>query len=159
MYNRILVPYDSSRASELALDHAARLAKALGGAQVVMLHVVPEIPMPKSVNPSVRLPSQSELDDLYAAQKMVSAYEVVKKTAALELEMKKQEYLRLGANIRYEVLVGHVVDSIVEFARKEQVDLIVISNVGSGKGANPGIMGSVSRSVAERAACPVMIVR
>jgi nucleotide-binding universal stress UspA family protein len=159
VYNNILVPYDSSRASDLALDHAARLSKALGGAQVVMLHVVPEIPVARSLNPALRLPDQSELEELYMAQKMVSAYEVVKKAAALELEMKKQEYLRSGVKIRYEVLVGHVVDTIVEFARKERVDLIVISNVGSGKGANPGIMGSVSRSVAERALCPVMIVR
>lgn len=159
MYNNILVSYDSSRASDLALDHAARLSKALGGAQVVMLHVVHEIPVARSLNHALRLPAQSELEELYMTQKMVAAYEVVKKAAALELEMKKQEYVRSGAKIRYEVLVGHVVDTIVEFARKEHIDLIVISNVGSGKGANPGIMGSVSRSVAERASCPVMIVR
>lgn len=42
MYSRLLVPLDGSTTAELALDHAASLAR-LSGATVVLLHVIEEL--------------------------------------------------------------------------------------------------------------------
>jgi nucleotide-binding universal stress UspA family protein len=55
-------------------------------------------------------------------------------------------------------LSGNISDTIIEFARKEKVDLIVIGNVGRAGVSKIRTLGSVSRSVGERAPCPVMII-
>lgn len=53
VYNKILVPYDSSKPSEIALDHAIKIAKmsSISSAadtivNIILLHVVKEIPSP-----------------------------------------------------------------------------------------------------------------
>ena len=52
-YHKILVPYDSSKPSEIALDHAIKIAKmsSISSAadttvNIILLHVVKEIPSP-----------------------------------------------------------------------------------------------------------------
>jgi nucleotide-binding universal stress UspA family protein len=51
-YNRILVPYDSSRLSDIPLDHAIEIAKmsALSSpdniANIILFYVTPEINIP-----------------------------------------------------------------------------------------------------------------
>jgi nucleotide-binding universal stress UspA family protein len=51
VYNKILVPYDSSKPSEIALEHAITIAKmsviyANTRINVIVLYVVQEIPVP-----------------------------------------------------------------------------------------------------------------
>jgi len=90
---------------------------------------------------------------------MTGIYELLTKTAKLELEQKKKEFSSQGITIRTEVLQGHVVNEIIDYSKREGIDLVVISNTNSklSTGSNP--MGSVSRSVCERSTCPVLIVR
>lgn len=47
MYKKILVPYDMSMLSDKALEHAVRLSMVINNdmAEVILLHVVAEIPM------------------------------------------------------------------------------------------------------------------
>ena len=53
-YDKILVPYDSSKPSETALEHAIQIAKMSGISSsaanttinVILLHVVKDIPVP-----------------------------------------------------------------------------------------------------------------
>jgi nucleotide-binding universal stress UspA family protein len=58
------------------------------------------------------------------------------------------------------VLYGKPADKILEYAQKERIDLIVIDNIGAGSKLSKVILtlGSVSRTVSEKASCPVMIV-
>ena len=62
--------------------------------------------------------------------------------------------------IRTVVLVGRPEDKIVEFANRQNVDLIVMGSRGL-KGISRFIrgLGSVSRNVSEKVKCTVMIVR
>jgi nucleotide-binding universal stress UspA family protein len=60
--------------------------------------------------------------------------------------------------IRTVVLVGRPEDKIVEFANRQNVDLIVMGS-RSLKGMSRLLMGSVSRNVSEKVKCSVMIVR
>jgi nucleotide-binding universal stress UspA family protein len=53
---------------------------------------------------------------------------------------------------------GYPPEKIIEFAKNEQVDLIVIGSVGLSELSKVKALGSVSRSVSERAICPVLIV-
>jgi nucleotide-binding universal stress UspA family protein len=55
-------------------------------------------------------------------------------------------------------MTGQISNAIIEFAAQEKIDLIVIGNVGSSGLSKIKTLGSVSRSVSERAPCPVMII-
>ena len=46
MYQKILVPYDGSKPSYRALDHAVSISKLTGGkTEVILLHVIAEYPV------------------------------------------------------------------------------------------------------------------
>jgi nucleotide-binding universal stress UspA family protein len=64
----------------------------------------------------------------------------------------------MGLEIRTKLLTGHISNTIIDFAAKEKVDLIVIGNVGRSGISKIKTLGSVSRSVSEKAPCPVMII-
>ena len=61
-------------------------------------------------------------------------------------------------NVGVEILYGSPVEKIIEFAKKEKVDVIVMGNIGLSGFSKLKVLGSVARSVSERAEVPVMIV-
>ena len=56
------------------------------------------------------------------------------------------------------VMRGQAADAIVDLARREAVDLIVLGSRGLGA-LEGALLGSVSEAVADRAPCPVLIAR
>ena len=63
--------------------------------------------------------------------------------------------------IRVEVLVSYgnsISDTIIKFANKEKANLIVVGNIGLSGILKLKTLGSVSRSIAEKSSCPVLIV-
>ena len=75
------------------------------------------------------------------------------------LTKKKKQYESQGISIIIKVIVGgSPSDKILELAEDEKVDLIVVGNVGLSGISRVKTLGSVSRSISERAKCPVMIV-
>jgi len=60
--------------------------------------------------------------------------------------------------VKIEILYGSPAEKIIEFAHNENVDVIVIGNVGLSGFSKLKALGSVSRSVSERAEIPVLIV-
>jgi nucleotide-binding universal stress UspA family protein len=50
------------------------------------------------------------------------------------------------------------VDNIIKYAEEEKVDLIVIGNIGLGGISKVKALGSVSRNLAEKTVCPILIV-
>jgi hypothetical protein len=83
------------------------------------------------------------------------------KMRALEmLNRKKDEFKDAGINnVRPQVSIGNPIEKILDLASAEKVDLIVIGSVGLSGISKLKALGSVSRSVSERAKCPVLIVR
>ena len=158
MYHKILVPYEVSPASERSLEHGVLLAKSVK-ASLVILHVIPEMPIPASARPSEISFQNPDIEQVHIAEKMVGIYEMLTKTAKVELDQKKEMLSWQGITIKTEVLQGHVVNKIIDYSQKEGVDLIVISNINSKISTGSNLLGSVSRSICERAVCPVLIVR
>ena len=74
--------------------------------------------------------------------------------------MKKRDKAASDLSIKTAVEHGKPADKILEYASKEGMDLIIIGNVGAGTKLSKIIknIGSVSRTVSEKATCPVMIV-
>ena len=76
-------------------------------------------------------------------------------------ELYKNKYENLGILVQTKVISdakGSVVDNIIKYAEEEKVDLIVIGNIGLGGIDKSKTLGSVSRSLAEKATCPILIV-
>lgn len=162
MFKKILVPYDGSKPSDRAIEYAAALAKSAikGGCQLVLLHVVPEIPAsplfierPMSTSEGRHIPLSEYIERLYV--------EMQKRSKEM-LERKKKEAENIAGTdvaVKTTVLLGDpIAEKIVELARTEKADLIVIGNVGLSGISKLKTLGSVSRAVSERASCPVMIV-
>ncbi|MEO9294302.1 MAG: universal stress protein [Nitrososphaera sp.] len=147
MYQKILVPYDSSSFSEKALEHAIYLA-GLSGADLLLVNatVLPALVYTyhEAANAAIN----------EAAQTLVgSSAEAVKLLSALVEKIKKK-----GISASYRHAVGDPADLIIETAEKEQVDLVVMGSKGLRGVAKIKALGSVTRKVAENASCPVLIV-
>jgi len=157
MYRKILVPYDDSEPSNKALDHAVNIAKRSGQSEVMVLYVIAEYPHYHFIERPARSIKTGEKTTL--SQYLKEVYELIRERANDVLEKKKEEIKKkAGLEIRTKVLTGHISDTIIDFAAKEEVDLIVIGNIGRTGFSKIKMLGSVSRSVSERAQCPVMII-
>lgn len=157
MYKKILVPYDDSEPANRALDHAVNLAKMSGQSEVILLNVIAEYPSYHFIERPARSIKTGEKTTL--SQYLKEVYELMGESANDVLEKKKEEIKKKpGLEIRTKLLTGHISNAIIEFAAQEKIDLIVIGNVGRSGISKIKTLGSVSRSVSERAPCPVMII-
>jgi nucleotide-binding universal stress UspA family protein len=60
--------------------------------------------------------------------------------------------------VRFEILVGHPAERLVEFAEKHHIDLIALGSRGRNR-FQRWVLGSVSQRVTAYAHCPVVVVR
>lgn len=92
--------------------------------------------------------------------------DVLHSGSSVELDMKRRrkllpvEELLRAANVNYRVEILHGVPgpSIVEFANKQNYELLVIGSRGLNS-LQEMVLGSVSHKVVKRAECPVMLVK
>lgn len=154
-FDTILVPYDGSAQSDKALAHATSFAKLVGSKELVLLHVVHEIPVPPMMFQS-RMRSARTGEELSVSEVWKELYQEMKESARKMLDSKKGEIA--GVPVRTKVAVGYPPDRIIEAAEEERADLIVIGSVGLTGFSRLRALGSVSRAVSERARCPVLIV-
>ncbi len=150
----ILVPYDGSKQSDKALTKAVELAELIkkGGTKIEinMLHVVPEIYVPPTLfDRDVNIKSKVTGERLTSQRYLKEYYH----------EMKSKEIEPANIMIRTYVTYGYPSDKILEFSNKHQVNLIVIGSIGLTGFSRIKALGSVARSISERANGPVMIVR
>jgi nucleotide-binding universal stress UspA family protein len=157
MYKKILIPYDNSEPSDKALDHAVNIAQMSGGSELILLYVIADFPTYHFIERPAHSIKTGEKTTVSHYLKEV--YELMEESANDVLDKKKEDIKKTtGLEIGTKLLTGHVSNSIIDFAAKEKVDLIVIGNVGRSGMSKIRSLGSVSRSVSERAPCPVMII-
>lgn len=156
IYSKILVPYDGSKHAEKALNKAVNLAKLIKGSKIIILNVIEEILTPPLVFPTrirhYKTGEDTTLSTYFRDLQTDMRYKMIN-----TLEKIKQKYEN-SVKIRTVVLVGSAKDKIVEYANRQNVDLIVMGSKGL-KGISRLLMGSVSRHVSEKVKCSVMIVR
>jgi nucleotide-binding universal stress UspA family protein len=171
MYNKILVPNDGSKPADNALDHAINLIKSVYNnnknnnkkIQLIILFVIPNLPVPFGFDRPIRSAKTGEIVSLSGYIKEMQ--KAIKTNALQMLSEKKKKYechVSKNAVIKTEVISGNeraIPDIIINFAIKEKIDLIVIGNVGLSGISKVKALGSVSRAIVERTACPVLVVR
>jgi nucleotide-binding universal stress UspA family protein len=145
MFNKILVTIDGSDPSKHALGFGADLTER-DGAELVVLSVVPTLPVFTTDDNELSYYPRL-LDDVERYHEKMLA-ETSRELVRDHKDMKVSTLLRKGNPTR----------NIVEAAREENVDLIVIGNRGTG-GILSWMLGSTSRGVAEACTVPVLIVK
>jgi universal stress protein A len=140
---KILVPTDFSDCSAKALDYALAFAK-LSEAQIILLHVVEPIVYP--------MYSQDVAADLGGFQA-----DLIKASEA-QLEQFSREKAAGCQSLKLKLSEGGAFWEIVETAKKEKVDLIILSTHGR-TGLKHVLMGSTAERVVRHAPCPVLTVR
>jgi len=172
VFHKILVPYDSSAASNKALSNAfviakmseesERIRKHGGVISIILLHVIPEIPVPPSfIGSPLRRLSEKTGERITIREYLKEVYQEMKASAIKMLDQKTREYMINIENIKVQpkVTIGLPADKIMEMATEENADLIVIGTTGLKGVSKIKALGSVARNVSERAKCPVMLVR
>ena len=147
--NKILVPIDGSEYSTKAMQYAIMQAK-LSGAEIIAIHVLGQLP----------LGSTAAMKAYYGNVKMANAFlkaakEEANKWLSKVERMAKQEGVAITTEVLYD---GSVVQSIVDFASKRNIDLIVMATRGRTK-FKKLILGSVASGIITHASCPVLVVK
>jgi len=135
---KILVPVDGSAYSLKAVETACDLAKAKAPATVVLTAVAVQIP---------------ELEEgVYIAEKM---------KAQAEIALAKAKEVARSNGIDAEVFLGtgaSPADEIVQAAKDQQADLIVIGSRGLA-GKTRSFLGSTASQVVTYSPCSVLVVK
>ncbi|GGX84795.1 universal stress protein UspA [Litchfieldella qijiaojingensis] len=146
MFKKILVPVDGSKGALAALKKAVELQK-LTDAELYILCVFKHHSLLEASLSMVR-PKQLDIPD-----------DALKEYATEIAVQAKHEAIELGASkVRAFVKGGRPSNTIVRFARKRDVDLIVIGSQGTNGEKTASILGSVSQRVASMAKCPTLVV-
>ena len=138
----ILVPTDFSDTSAAALDYARALAQAFGST-LHLIHVVP---------------------DPYTRPGTIEAYGPSLDGLLQQWKQQSEDHLRGlladadASRTTRAVLTGHAFVEIVQYAKRQNADLIVMGTHGRGPVAHM-LLGSVAEKVVRKAPCPVLTVR
>jgi len=140
MFEHMLVPLDGSPLAECVLPHTVALARALGS-RVTLLRVL------EPTRVGDRSASMDPLD-----------WHMRVADARTYLEGLKGRLLGIDLPTEFALLEGQAAERVVDFARRQGVDLIVLSSHGQ-SGLSGWNISSVVQKIIMRAYVPTMIVR
>ena len=135
LYKKILLPTDGSKLSDKSEEHALLIAKVTG-AEIIALSVV----------------ENTFFRGLPADDTIMQVQQLLKNESRKNLDKVNELKEKAGydINISLRVAEGHPADVILEIAKEEDVDLIVMGSSGK-TGLDRFIIGSVAEKVVKGA--------
>ena len=161
MIKKILVPYDNSRPSENALNYTIDLVKNMKEQQqqeIILLQVLKTYDESLKSFLSRRVQSPKTGDTITLEQYLKDITVEMKIDAKNMLEDKIKRIESNSFTLRSMVLYGNPAEEILKFSELEEIDLIVMGNVGLTGISKIKTLGSVSRNVLENSKYPVLII-
>ncbi len=143
MYKKILVPVDGSKRAEMILSHVEALALH-HNAKIIFL--------------TVFQPSKQISHDKYELKAFGEQFKQLRQKNEAYLKGLAGEFREKGIMVQTHVTTGRIVKEIMDFADKEDVDLIAMCSHGRG-GLTRLFYGSVAAGLLSRADRPLLIVR
>ncbi len=145
MFKKILLCTDFSENSQWAFHYALDLARTYK-AKIFILHIVPEPAPPEQ---SCAPHSEEKADELKAARKK-----------EIDLQLKTDYIDKMKRFKDYQIVMkeGNPLDEILETAKEQSVDLIVMGTHGR-TGLDHALFGSTSEKVVRMSSCPVLMVK
>lgn len=145
---KILWPTDGSKSALHALEMATELAKTFN-AELHALQVVSQVPTIREPEfASAGIYSRFDVSK-YEQELMDIAKEMLKQTVA--------ERVPKTVTVETHVELGSPADNIVDFARKKDIDLIVMATHGR-KGIAHLMLGSVTEKTIRHSSVPVLTI-
>jgi nucleotide-binding universal stress UspA family protein len=150
MYKKILVPLDGSDLAECALEHVKAIATGCNVPEVILLRIVE--------------PTSSFSTGELAASNAKLATQVEQQVEK-EHQTQAQQYIsnkvnklkREGIAVTSEIISGKAADGILNYAEKNNIDLIIMSTHGR-SGISRWAFGSTADKVSHYSTVPVLIV-
>ena len=147
LFNKILIPVDFSKLSEIAIAKAVETALQCGSAELHLVCVINLSAMGYFITPetgmALTLPSINEQQDL-----------LKEKMADLERSIKENCSIKLMST----VLTGNMVDVLNDYVAAYSIDLIVIATINT-TGLKEFIFGSEAQHIVSKANCPVLTIQ
>jgi nucleotide-binding universal stress UspA family protein len=142
-YRKLLFCTDFSDNADRAFVFAVNAAARNEGCELHLLHVIPE--------PS----AQFWKGYIYEMDEDVDA------RAKREIDAKLEETYRSrvppGVDLRIALRIGEAGQEILDYAREQDVDLVIVGRQGAGK-VGKLLFGNVSERVVRRSPCPVLVI-
>ncbi len=142
---KILVPTDFSEFSDKALKQALDIAKQYR-AKVYVIHVVHEPVYCGGDYCFTGVVAQQAADSIFAGARESLRHQLDKFPEVKEVE------------VMTDIVKGLPYDAILNIAKEEGIDLIVIASLGR-SGIAKYLIGSVARNVLKGAKCPVLLTK
>ena len=144
MYDKILLPLDGSQYAQCSLEYVKKLALGCNTREVVVLRVVE--PLATEETQLLVEINESVISELEARKKQVASDYV----SYIAKRLKEE-----GLPARSEVLLGKAEEEILNYAEKNNFNLIVMSTHGK-SGVSKWAFGNVAGKVAHYSKVPVM---
>ena len=138
---RILVPIDGSKHADLAIEKAREFSEVFGST-VVLLHVNDFHQHMFNYNAGVE-------------QNFIELFDQVSTNI---LEVGKEKLSSLGGRVETVKLEGSVANIIIEYANKNDFDMVIIGSHGKGA-IHDFLMGGVAHKIILHVNKPVLVVR
>jgi nucleotide-binding universal stress UspA family protein len=136
---RVLVAYDFTDESQLALSYGVSLAQEYQ-AELHLIHILPSHAQSNSAE-TLPVSSESRFED-----------------AAVKLESAVPEEVFLWCEVKQAVREGRPYEEVLDYARKNDIDLICMGASKQGSRVEE-LFGSTADRVLHHAPCPVLIAR
>jgi nucleotide-binding universal stress UspA family protein len=145
MYRRIMVPLDGSELAECVLPHVEALASGCAIVDVVLVRVVE--------------PFHLQGGEAHLTPEQREGVDSIARAEASEYLGRLARRLRPGsARVQKEVLYGKVTDSLVDYTKKNNIDLVIIATHGR-SGISHLVRGSVAEHILNSVCVPILMVR
>jgi nucleotide-binding universal stress UspA family protein len=139
---KLLVPVDGSDLTDAVVGHLIKVHAALGRIEIHLLNV--------------QIPIDSGHARMFVNEEELQAYHREEGTAALKLAREKLD--AAGVPHRDHIVVGHVAETIVRFAKEHAIDQIIMGTHGRAALGHL-LMGSVASDVIKHTDRPVTLVK
>jgi nucleotide-binding universal stress UspA family protein len=149
MFDKILVPLDGSKVAECSLPYVEALAKGQNVKGIILLRVC-EKPNISSDYP----PNMPESWEQHVGHIMKG----VQQQCSLYLGGVDKKLRESGVKVTVESCLGNAAEEIVNFAEKNQVNLIVMASHGR-SGVSKWAFGSVAEKVFRSTSIPVLMIK
>ena len=150
MFERILVPLDGSRFSAQALDYAIEIAKRFSS-ETILIRVVIQATYEDVISLSAEADKISKEGAQLRDKRNV---EQAKRYLSAQL----QQLTAQGVKGSTHVVVGNPPKLIIQFCKKENVDLAVMTTHGK-SGIKRAVLGSVADELIREPGLPILAIR
>jgi nucleotide-binding universal stress UspA family protein len=145
MYAKVLVPLDGSELAACTLEHVTKVAAKDGVSEVILLRVVEPISSTETLAWPQGGYSVKDLEDMNMQR------------AKDYLSLAAETLRKQGITARTEVTYGFPAESIMDYAEKNKVDLIMMATHGR-SGISRWAFGNVANKIAHHSQIPLLLI-